>query len=136
MTGVPQEVIEKAIDGISENLAYDAKQRFGNVTVKRRARKGFIELYLSFPGYEYDFGWHLRKLDGHVDVGLDARTRGKWYEPMLGTPAKLDNLVETQWSALVNFCLGFVFGESMRAPKGFKSTKRKTIHTRKVKHTK
>jgi hypothetical protein len=107
--GVPEKVIIRSIEMISEALVRDAEEQFKAITDTRVSEDtGYVEAYVAFFPYQYDFIWKVAKGTKGYDVTLDARTAGRWYEFVFDMDTKLQNLVMTQWSALLNFCMGYV----------------------------
>ena len=94
---IPKEVIVRAIESISEGLIDDARFNYGKE-----------------PGFK----WLVApEKDGYL-VTFIGSTPGKWYEFLFYTKQKLAGLVETQWSALYNFAVGFVAAQLyLKAPK-------------------
>lgn len=113
---VPDGMIFHIIESISENMMDDAKRNFGDTPGFKKAlviypKKGYIECFIKFPPYKYDFIWNVEKKSAfeHV-VSLDARTSGGFSDYLFGMREKLGSLADTQWSAFLNFCVGFVSG--------------------------
>ena len=67
-----------------------------------------IESYVQFFPYKYDFIWKITPDRLGYEVVLDARTPGKWRDSLFNMDDKLEKLVDTQWSALVNFFHGYL----------------------------
>ncbi len=109
---VPREMIARVIEFISEALVIDAKARFGRSygfkTSIRPVGNNAIESYVQFFPYKYDFIWKINADRLGYEVVLDARTPGKWRDSLFAMDDKLAKLVDTQWSALVNFFHGYL----------------------------
>lgn len=107
-----KEMIVRVVEFISDALIADAKTRFGNAyrfkTSKRLVGDNAIEAYIQFFPYQYDFIWKIAKDKLGYEVALDARTPGKWRDSLFSMDDKLQGLVDTQWSALVNFFHGYL----------------------------
>lgn len=113
---IPEKVLLRSIELISEALIKDAKDNFKAKTDLRVAEeKGYIEAYVAFFPYRYDFIWNISRNQRGFDVTLDARTSGKWHEFLFDMDTKLQNLVMTQWSALLNFCMGYITASTYSA---------------------
>ncbi|MCD6523349.1 MAG: hypothetical protein J7K68_06460 [Candidatus Diapherotrites archaeon] len=120
---IPKEVIVRAIESISEGLIDDARFNYGkepgfDATLEVNPNKGLIFCVVRFIPYEYRFKWLVApEKDGYL-VTFIGSTPGKWYEFLFYTKQKLAGLVETQWSALYNFAVGFVAAQLyLKAPK-------------------
>jgi hypothetical protein len=129
-----KEMIVKVIEFISDALTADAKQKYGKSykfkTDTRFVGENAIESYVQFFPYKYDFIWKINRDSLGYEVVLDARTPGKWRDSLFGMDEKLNGLVDTQWSALVNFFHGYLtalaFRSSKSLPKGhIRKTRRK-----------
>lgn len=107
-----KEMIVKVIEFISDALTADAKKKYGKAykfkTDTRFVGENAIESYVQFFPYKYDFIWKINRDSLGYEVVLDARTPGKWRDSLFGMDDKLGNLVDTQWSALVNFFHGYL----------------------------
>lgn len=116
--GVPDGMLFHIIESISENMIEDAKKRFGDMPgfkydLVLKPKKGYIECFIKSSPYKYDFIWEITRKNTHSHyVMLDARTPGPTRDFLFGMGKKLEDLVNTQWSALINFCVGFVSGYS------------------------
>jgi len=131
---VPREMIGRVVEFISEALITDAKARFGNAyrfKTSVRAMGNVIESYVQFFPYKYDFIWKITPDKLGYEVVLDARTPGKWRDSLFSMDDKLEKLVDTQWSALVNFFHGYLtalaFKASKKSPKAHISRARKRL---------
>jgi hypothetical protein len=129
-----KEMIVKVIEFISDALTADAKERYGKAyrfkTDTRFVGENAIESYVQFFPYKYDFIWKINRDSLGYEVVLDARTPGKWRDSLFGMDEKLNGLVDTQWSALVNFFHGYLtalaYRSSKSSPKGhIRKTRRK-----------
>jgi len=126
-----KEMIVKVIEFISDALTADAKQKYGKAyrfkTDTRFVGENAIESYVQFFPYKYDFIWKINRDSLGYEVVLDARTPGKWRDSLFSMDEKLNGLVDTQWSALVNFFHGYLTALAFRSSKGLpKSHIRKT----------
>lgn len=119
---VPREMIARVVEFISEALMMDAKARFGKSygfkTSMRPVGNNAIESYVQFFPYKYDFIWKITPDKLGYEVVLDGRTPGKWRDSLFAMDDKLEKLVDTQWSALVNFFHGYLTALALKTPKG------------------
>jgi hypothetical protein len=127
--GISERVIVRAIEVISDALIRDAKENFGSApTFKTDLRiseqKGYVESFVQFWPYRYDFIWRVKAVPGGHEVTFDARTGGSWYEFLFDIKGKLLLLVNSQWSALLNFAMGYL---TATAPKGHLKAPKKHI---------
>ncbi len=111
---IPKEVILHAIESLSEGLIDDARFNYGreigfDTRLETNMNQGTIFCEVKFIPYTYRFKWLVapEKSGGYL-VTLIGSTPGKWHEFLYYTRSKLAGLVETQWSALYNFSIGFV----------------------------
>lgn len=113
---LPRDVVFRAVEIVAETLVADAKKNIKNSKTNLRAneKNGYVESFIQFFPYKYDFIWRIEKARGGYEVTLDARTQGKWYESFLDVVPKMDNLVNTQWSALLNFSIGFITAKTYK----------------------
>ncbi|MBI1973543.1 hypothetical protein HYS54_01905 [Candidatus Micrarchaeota archaeon] len=111
VTGVPRLVVLRAVESIGLALIADAKQRFGSSGFKSDLRvdekRGYVESFIKFWPYKYDFIWRVEG-EKQLNVTLDCRTGGSWYEFAFDIAQKARTLTESQWSALLNFCMGYL----------------------------
>jgi len=122
---VPREMLFRLIEFISQALTEDAREKFGkSYKFKIHVRsvgQSAIETYIQFFPYKYDFIWKVNRDKIGYEVVLDARTPGKWTDALLNADKKLENLVDSQWSAFLNFCHGYLtalaYHASKRLPK-------------------
>jgi len=118
---VPREMIVRVIEFISEALIIDAKARFGRSygfkTSIRPVGNNAIESYVQFFPYKYDFIWKINADRLGYEVVLDGRTPGKWRDSLFAMDDKLAKLVDTQWSALVNFFHGYLTALAYKSKK-------------------
>jgi hypothetical protein len=110
---VPKNVILHAIESISAGLIEDAKSKFGKEygfksELKVRESKGLVECRVFIPPYDYNFRWLVAPEEKGFLVTFIGFTPGHWYEFLFKMKSKLRDLVKTQWSALINFGVGFV----------------------------
>ena len=136
--GVPREMIGQVIESISETLAENAKKNFSNAlrfkTDIRMVGNNALESYVQFFPYKYDFIWKVNRDELGYEITLDARTPGKWRDALFGMDKKLEELVETQWSAFLNFCHGYLTALAYKRKGGSKrhvKSARKKLKTRK-----
>lgn len=126
--GVQKEMIVRLIEFISEALVEDAKSRFGKAygfkTDVREVKPNAIETYVQFFPYKYDFIWKINEDKQGFEVVLDARTPGRWRDVLFNMDEKLERLVDTQWSALVNFFHGYLTALAIHSKKAPKSSLR------------
>lgn len=128
-----KETVVRVIEFISDALVEDAKKKYGKTygfkTDIRPVGENAIESYVQFFPYKYDFIWKITRDKMGYEVALDARTPGKWRDSIFGMDEKLQRLVDTQWSALVNFFHGYLTALALSAkslPKGgLKKARRK-----------
>ena len=110
---IQKEVIIHAIEAISEGLVQDAKYNYGReagysskFVVDESGGMVFCEV--KFLPYDYKFRWLAEKeKDGYLITFVGA-VPDAWHEFMTNRSGKLKGLMDTQWAAFLNFCIGFV----------------------------
>jgi hypothetical protein len=117
--GVSEKVVFKIVETISEALVQNAKDEFGDTfnfktDLRINEKRGYVESFVRFWPYKYDFIWKIHRSADGVEVALDARTGGSWYDFLFDMHDKLNRLVFTQWSALLNFCMGYLTAMTYR----------------------
>ncbi len=113
---VPKEILFYAIEVIGEGLIEDAKSKFGdfpNFSVEMELEKvkpgpWVVKYRVHFSVYDYEFKWEIRDAKKGYLVRFVGKTRGKWWEPLFDVESKLEDLVDTQWSAFCNFAVGYM----------------------------
>lgn len=121
--GISDRVIVRAIEVISDALIRDAKENFGGspsfkTDLRISEQKGYVESFVSFWPYRYDFIWKVKAVPGGHEVTFDARTGGSWYEFLFDIKGKLLMLVNSQWSALLNFSMGYLTASASKRSAG------------------
>ncbi|MCK4327362.1 MAG: hypothetical protein KAW41_02695 [Candidatus Diapherotrites archaeon] len=110
---IPKEMILHSIEAISAGMVQDARYNFGREAgyssqLLVNERDGLVFCEVKFIPYDYSFRWLVEKeAKGHM-VTFVGSTPDTWFEFMTQQGDKLRGLVDTQWSAFVNFGIGFV----------------------------
>jgi len=115
--GISKDVILGAIESISEALIDDAKSRYGNEygfysSMSLKGTEGIVFCEIKFFPYDYKFKWLVEEEKGGVLVTFVATTGNKWYDFLFNMGDKLQRLIDPQWSAMINFGIGFITAES------------------------
>jgi len=110
---IPKSVLMHAIASITEGLVLDARANYGTEygfknKIEILEDQGIIFCEVAFIPYDYKFKWLVAKEKEGYLITLIGGTPGKWYEFVYNSDFKITNLVDTQWSAFVNFCVGFL----------------------------
>ncbi len=142
--GIPRKAVLRAIESISEGLMEDARYKYGKEAgfeseIDVNEKEGIVETKVKIFPYEYNFRWLFSDEDEGFLVTLVGRTGGKWYEFLLPAAKNLRGLMDTQWSALLNFGIGFLFGSSFtegEEKKQLKKAKKKVKKKKKEEHKK
>ena len=110
---IPKNVLMHAIASISEGLVLDARANYGREWgFKNRIEvledKGLVFCEVVFIPYDYKFKWLISNEKNGLLVTFIGGTPGKWYELLYNANFKVTSIVDTQWSAFVNFCVGYL----------------------------
>ncbi|MFC2174250.1 hypothetical protein ACFLQ2_00065 [archaeon] len=110
---ISKEVILHAIEAICAGMIQDARYNFGREAgyssqLLVKEDEGLVFCEVKFIPYDYRFRWLVEKeKDGYL-VTFVGSTPNPWFEFLTRQSEKLRGLVDTQWSAFVNFGIGFV----------------------------
>ena len=110
---IPQTVVIHAIEAICEGMIQDARYNFGREAgyssqLLVKEDEGLIYCEVRFIPYDYKFRWLVEKEKDGFLVTIVGSTPKPWFEFMTQQGEKLRGLVDTQWSAFVNFSIGYV----------------------------
>ena len=110
---VPREMILSSIEAISAGMVQDARYNFGREAgyssqLLVNEEDGIVFCEVKFIPYDYKFRWLVEKEKDGFLVTFIGSTPESMLEFMTQQGQKLRGLVDTQWSAFVNFHLGFV----------------------------
>ncbi|MCD6414145.1 MAG: hypothetical protein J7L23_00770 [Candidatus Diapherotrites archaeon] len=122
---IPKIVVLHAIESISAALIQDAKYNYGrefgfDSSLEMKEAQGLVESSVKFFPYTYNFRWLVAPDEGGYLVTFIGKTPGSWWEFLYSMDKKLDNLMETQWAALINFGIGYLtakyYTKSVKSP--------------------
>ena len=110
---VPKEVIIHSIEAISEGLIQDARYNYGREAgygsqLLVNEKEGLVFCEVKFVPYNYRFRWLVEKEKNGFLVTFVGSTPDPWFEFLTRQGEKLRGLMDTQWSAFINFGIGFV----------------------------
>jgi len=110
---MPKEVILHAIEAICAGMVQDARYNFGKEAgyasqLLVNEEEGLVFCEVRFIPYQYQFRWLVEKEKAGFLVTFVGSTPNPWFEFLTRQSEKLRGLVDTQWSAFVNFGIGFV----------------------------
>nr|AAZ32111.1 hypothetical protein [uncultured euryarchaeote Alv-FOS5] len=133
---VPKDILFYAIELIGEGLIEDAEENFGDMPNfnaeinldKVSGEPWRISYSVDFSVYHYEFIWELKESKKGILVMLVGRTPKHWWSSLFDMETKLENLVDTQWSAFTNFAIGYMTAVSVSRSKG--KTKKAREHVR------
>lgn len=110
---VPKQVILHAIEAICEGMIQDARYNYGREAgygsqLLVKEDEGIVFCEVKFIPYDYRFRWLVEKEKDGFLVTFIGSTPNPWFEFLTRQSEKLRGLVDTQWSAFINFGIGFV----------------------------
>jgi hypothetical protein len=121
---VPRDVLLHAIEAISEGLIQDAKYNFGREAgfgskLLVKEDDGVVFCEVKFVPYDYRFKWLVEpEKAGGSTVTFIGQTPDRWWEWFTREEEKLKGIMETQWSAFLNFGIGYVTSNYYHKHKG------------------
>ena len=111
--GIAKQVIIHSIEAICEGLVQDARYNYGREAgygsqILVKEDEGIVFCEVKFVPYDYRFRWLVEKDKEGFLVTFVGSTPDTWFEFLTRQGEKLRGLMDTQWSAFINFGIGFV----------------------------
>lgn len=122
--GVPKGVIYNLVDGITNTLLIDAKEKRGrNVGFRAEALSrgnDGIHALVKFWPYHYEFRWSIRDVKSHVQLKLATHSPPSLFRTLTNDWGDMEEITDVQWTAVTEFCAGYLAGKNDSEPVGRK----------------